>query len=398
MKKILVLTSTFPRYTNDSTAPFVYELSRELAKFTPIIVLAPFFIGTKLYEKENMLEIYRYRYWFDSKKLLTNGAILPNLKTNPLLYFQVFPFLIMQLITLARHMSLDEINIVHAHWIIPQGLIAVIYKKLWRANFRLILTSHGADIFGLQSPLLLWIKKWVINNADYVTVVNSTMKNKILELGVKQTIPVKVIPMGVNTCVFSPRSHDALLKQQLIGHGPFLLYVGRLTEKKGVEYLIKSMSTVIRRFPQAKLVIIGDGEIRGKLESLASLSKATKHIVFLGSIAHNELPRYFATADLFISPSIVAQNGDREGLPVTFIEALACGCPIITTNLPGNTDIIINGENGYLVHLKNSKDLADKIIVALSSTNHFDKKHIINTARRKYSWGKIGTKYHAILS
>lgn len=395
---ILVLTSTFPRYVNDSTAPFVYHLSQELAKRTPTIVLAPFSMGTKLHERENKLEIFRYRYWFAGKQLLADRAILPNLKTNPFLYFQVFPFLIAQLFSLAKNMSRGKVNIVHAHWIIPQGLVAVIYKKLWRVDFRLILTSHGADIFGLQSPFFLWLKKWVIDNSDVVIVVSSAMKAKILELGIKPTIPIKVIPMGVNVRRFSPASYDPVLKEQLVGQGPFLLYIGRLTEKKGVEYLIKSMPTIIQRYSQVKLVIIGDGEIREKLENVVALSKVAKHIVFLGPVAHDDLPRYFATADLFISPSIVAQDGDREGLPVTFMESLACGCPVITTCLPGNTDLIIEGENGYLVHQKDSQDIANKVIMALSTPTRFDKKHMINKIRMKYSWGIIGRRYHAILS
>jgi len=159
-KNILVFTSTFPTFIEgDATPPFVYELSKRLAQKEGfhIVVLTPFRKGSKVFEERDGLRIYRFKYGFTS---LCEGGILPNLKKNKFLFFQVPFFLFFAFVNLAKIVKKEKIDIIHAHWIIPQGFISVLYKKLFRKKeLKIICTSHGSDLFGLQNPFMKKIKK-----------------------------------------------------------------------------------------------------------------------------------------------------------------------------------------------------------------------------------------------
>jgi len=301
MNNILVFTTTFPTFLErDSTPPFVYELSRRLAKKEDvhIIVLTPFRKKTKIFEKRDNLKIYRFKYGFIS---LCEGAILPNLKKNKFLYFQVPFLLFFAFVNLARIVKKEKINIIHAHWIIPQGFIAVFYKKLFRKkNLKIICTSHGGDIFGLQNSLMKKIKRWTLNNVDRLTVVSNAIKDEVKKLNIREDLPIEVIPMGVDDKKFNFNQYDERIKERYGIKGPSLLFVGRLAEKKGVKYLIDAMPKVIEEYPETKLLIVGSGPLENGLKAQVKNLNLENNVIFTGAIPNNELPSYYATADIFI--------------------------------------------------------------------------------------------------
>jgi glycosyltransferase involved in cell wall biosynthesis len=399
MRNILVFTTTFPTFLEgDGTPPFVYELSKRLAEKEDIniIVLTPFRKKTKVFEERDGLKIYRFKYGFTS---LCEGAILPNLKKNKFLYFQI-PFLFLfSIINLAKVIKKENINIIHAHWIIPQGFIAVLYKKLFRKkSLKIICTSHGGDIFGLQNSLMKKIKRWTLNNIDGLTVVSNAIKDEVQKLNIRKDLPIEVISMGVDTELFNPDKYDPKIKEKYNIKGPFLLFVGRLVEKKGVKYLIDAIPKVIEKYPETKLLIVGSGPLENELKTQVKNLNLEKNIIFTGAIPNNELPRYYATADIFIGPSIITKGGDREGLPVTYLEAMSSGCIVIGTDLLGNKDVIKEGINGYVIKQKNSKDIEDKILEILGNkTKKIEQKMVLDFIRGNFSWNIISKKYSEIL-
>ncbi len=393
MKNILVFTTTFPTFLErDGTPPFVYELSKRLAQKEDIhvVVLAPFRRGTRSFEERNRLKIYRFKYGFTA---LCEEGILPNIKKNKFLFFQI-PFLLFSaFINLAKIVKKENINIIHAHWIIPQGFIAVLYKKLFqKKNLKIICTSHGSDIFALQNSLMKKIKKWTLNNVDKLTVVSNAIKEEVGKLGVKKDLPIEVISMGVDTELFNPNEYDQKIKERYNIKGPFLLFVGRLVENKGVKYLIDAMSGVIRRYPKIKLLIVGFGSLEDELKAQVKNLNLEKNIIFTGAIPNYELPKYYATADIFIGPSIITEGGGREGLPVTYLEAMASGCIVLGTDLSGNKDVIKEGVNGYFIKQKNSKDIEDKISKVLDN-KELNQEEISRLMKENYAWEIISKKY-----
>ena len=121
------------------------------------------------------------------------------------------------------------------------------------------------------------------------------------------------------------------------------------------------MPAVVRDFPDATLVIVGDGPLRGELEAMVERLNIGEHVRFVGAIPQTDLPTYYATADVFIAPSIVAEGGDTESFGLVFAEALACGCPVVASDIGGIGDIIVHDRTGITVPERDPTAIADGI-------------------------------------
>ena len=398
--KILVLTSTFPRWPNDHIPSFVYELCKRLAAELQVFVLTPHAEGSTRSEAWDGMMVERYPYHFGRRDYLAGQAILPELRKNPLLWGLIPSFFVAQFYHCIRLLKACDIDTVHAHWVLPQGFIAVACKKLFKPDLKVVVTAHGADVYGLQA--CKGLKRWTFERCTAVTAVSSAIRREIIQrIGVSSSSPIHIIPMGVDLDRFSPAHYDHSLRQQFHADGPLLLFVGRLTEKKGLAYLLRAMPRVLDRHPATKLMVIGYGEERSALEQLASeLGLFERAVIFLGGMTSAELPRYYATADIFVGPSIIAQSGDREGFGLVFVEALGSGCPVITTDLPAMTDIVTHEKTGLIVPQKDSAALADAIIRLLDDPDLLArmKSSCRNEVLAKFHWDVISKRYSELLS
>lgn len=207
-QRLLVLTSTFPRWPNDSEPPFVFELSRRLIDVFDVTVLAPRSPGSLSYEIMDGLRVIRFPYCFRRRENLATygGGILNRLRASRLGYFLVPLFLTGQLWALIRLLRREPFDVIHAHWIIPQGLVAVIAVWLAQRPVPLVCTSHGGDLFALSGRPLQRLKCWVIDRCQALTVVSSAMRAVVIGMGVDPG-KVEVISMGVDLRYrFTPRS------------------------------------------------------------------------------------------------------------------------------------------------------------------------------------------------
>ena len=221
-KKLLVLTSTFPRWQGDKEPPFVFELCRRLSKDFDVWVLAPHAQGARTRETLNELTVVRFHYFFDWGETLTyRGGIMANLRSNWLNYLLVPLFFIFQLAALLRLLSQENFDVVHAHWLIPQGLIAVAARGGFRQPPALLCTAHGSDLYGLRGVLFSALKRLVMRRSDAISMVSQAMKEETVALGAEPA-KISVISMGVDTAnTFTPAKHPAR-------HNNQLLFVGRL--------------------------------------------------------------------------------------------------------------------------------------------------------------------------
>lgn len=395
MKNVLVTATTFPRWENDTEPNFVFALSSLLAKkgFN-IIVLAPHHPNAEKCEIIGNLKIYRFPYFYPNKlqKLCYDGGVLENMKKSLLAKLQAPLLLMAELLHTARIIKKEKIDFIHAHWIIPQGLTAACIKKLYRIPF--ISTAHAGDVFTLKKKPMRDMARAAIANSSYVTANSNYTRNSILKiLNFKKDI--EIIPMGVDLSQFSPRKKDQNLREKLGVGNKLILFVGRLAEKKGVEYLIRAMPTVLEKLPKSKLVVIGDGPRKEKLANLVAELNLENDVAFLGKIKNEELPKYYATADVFVGPSIVTKSGDTEGLGIVFLEAIASGTCIIGSNVGGIPDIVKHNTTGILVEEKNVKEL-ESAIVAVLKDNDLQKKLKRNSMeyiKKTYSWDIVAEKF-----
>jgi glycosyltransferase involved in cell wall biosynthesis len=158
-----------------------------------------------------------------------------------------------------------------------------------------------------------------------------------------------------------------------------------------------AMVEVIKSFPKAKLLVIGDGPERTSLEALAIRLGLKDNVLFLGVVKNADLPRYYISADIFCLPS-VELAGQTEALGVVLLEAMACGTPVIASRVGGTLDIIEDGHNGLLVPQKSPHELSSAIIAILSNPEAA-RKFSTNgraTIEKKFSWEYVVDRFYKI--
>ena len=180
--KILVLTTTFPRWKQDSTPSFIYEMSKRLQDVGfEIVVLAPSHHGAKRFEIMDGMKVYRFPYFFPAKhqKLAYEGGILPSLKKSNLSKIQVPFFFISELCYALKLVRKENIDVIQSHWLIPGGLIGAVCKKVYGKKH--ISTELAAGLAALEIlPLKKVILNFIIKNSDKLTVLSSYIQEKLL--------------------------------------------------------------------------------------------------------------------------------------------------------------------------------------------------------------------------
>jgi len=391
-KRILVTTSTFPRWENDVEPSFVYELCRRLKENYRVYVLAPHAPGALLEEQFDSIQVKRYRYFFKGwERLAYKGGILANLKQQPL-WFGLVPFFgVFQVGAILKLLHRYSFDLIHAHWLVPQGLCATIARRLVNPAPPLLCTSHGGDLFGLNGEFMTRLKRCVLNDASAVTTVSQAMRDAIRPLGV-DIEKIKVIPMGVDL-------QNLFIPPQNRRESKSILFVGRVVEKKGLRFLIEAMPAILEKHPDAKLRVAGDGQELTVIKKLANNLGVNGRIQFLGAVSNGSLPGLYQTSDVVVFPSIIAKGGDREGFGLVLVEALGCGCAVVATDMPATEDIIQDGETALIVHQKDAGQLADKVIRLL---NEPEVRHSLGTKGRQYvtqrfDWNVIASSYAELL-
>jgi L-malate glycosyltransferase len=253
----------------------------------------------------------------------------PQIKGLRGLFFSLSSFF--KLIRMVRKHHLD---LIHAHYILPPGIIAVLVGGLM--GTKTAVTIHGSDIFILaQKPILKQIIRWVLNRADYVLVVSHAIESKALALGIS---PHKIMftPNAVDMERFSPGNQPPP-DVKVNHHKTTLLFVGNLVPQKGVKYLLEAKKIVDNDMgpdnaeSAFELLIVGDGPLKKELERQVQ-EWDIRNVVFLGERRDVEL--IMPSTDLFILPSI------SEGFPITILESLASGVPVVATRVGGVEEIM----------------------------------------------------------
>lgn len=333
--RVLVLTSTCPAEPGDGTPEFVLTLARELSGEFAVTILTPRVPGAARRQVIDGVEVRRFRYFPRRWEGLAHGAILGNLSHQRWRLLEVPCLLLAMLGATASTVMRHRPDLVHAHWIVPAGLVGAAARRVWRIP--LVLTVHGADMFGLRARAYDWLRPRLIRTADVVTAVSDDLARA---LGIPETTRAeRVVPMGIHTTAIRAavgrRDHDPRR----------LLFVGRLVEKKGVDVLLRALAGV----PDARLVVVGDGPERPRLQRLAGDLCVAGRVEFRGQQPKTAVWEELRAAGAIVIPSRVASSGDREGTPVVLAEAAAAGVPIVASAVGGLAEQITSDVDGILV-------------------------------------------------
>lgn len=372
--KILITASTFPRWQGDAVPDFVLNQANALIALHPdceIHVLAPHHQGAALNEKWGAVQIHRFRYLFpESWQRLVYPAIQPNIRHNRWLALQVPLLLGAEFIAVWRLLRRLRADVLYSHWFMPQAVVGGVVCLL--LNVPHVFTSHSSDVQVLRSIPLLgpWLVRLLTRRAAACSVVSQRSLGKLRAFfgdpGWRQVKSrVQVIPMGVDVAALQAHRQPAALPQE---PGPVVLFLGRLTEKKGITYLLQAFSLLVKQFvaPPPRLWIVGDGEMAPQLRDEVFYRGLGSFVQMPGYLLGEEKVAILARADILVVPSIVTADGDAEGLPVSLMEGLAAGKLCVATEESGADELLRDGENGYLVAQKDPFSLYDGLSRALS--------------------------------
>ena len=266
-----------------------------------------------------------------------------------------FPF------TLARIKKLIKIikpDVIHAHYATSYGHLAAL------TNLRpFILTAWGSDI--LVTPKEYWlarqIVKYVLKKADLITCDAEHMKKAMIDLGAESS-KIEIINFGIDTKKFIPGPKNDGSKNEIgfSGRSKIVISLRSLEQIYNIETLISAIPEIIKNVPDTKFIIVGKGSIEQKLKRMAKEVCPENSVKFLGRINNNDLPKYLRVADIYVSTSL-----SDGGIAASTAEAMACGLPVVITDSADNRKWINDGENGFIIPIKDPKALAQKVCLLL---------------------------------
>jgi glycosyltransferase involved in cell wall biosynthesis len=389
---LLVLASTYPRWSGDHEPGFVHELAKRLTDQFHVIAIVPSAPGALEREILDGVEVIRYRYAPQRFETLVNdGGIVTNLRRHRWKVLLVPTFVLAQAWRTWRLVRIHQIDLLHAHWLLPQGLVAALLGKLLRRFPPYLVTSHGADLFALRGRGSNKLKRFVVRKAAAVTVVSEAMRDELTRIGA-DVDKVAVQSMGVDLRhEFAP---DPTVKRSR----DEILFVGRLVEKKGLRHLIDAMPAILLAHPSAYLTVVGFGPEKAERRAQVLRLDLQPKIRFVGALSQAELPALYRRAAVFVAPFVHASSGDQEGLGLVAIEAAGCGCPVVVSDLPAIRGVFGDGL-AHLVAPGSAAAIADAVIAALaadSSCDSVSKARMSLSAR--FDWSVVAASYTKILS
>jgi glycosyltransferase involved in cell wall biosynthesis len=382
--RLLVLASTFPAHPADGTPAFVADLAVAQSKEFDTVVVTPRVPESAARESWSGVEVRRYRFFPRRWEDLAAGAILENLRSRPSRWLQV-PFLFAAgALAVRRAVRETAPDVVHVHWIIPQGVMALLGAR--RSTW--LVTTQGGDLYALTSSFVSWLKRRVLRRARAVTVMNAEMGERVVGLGVPAD-RVRVLSMGVALDRMPPPGPERIPGR--------LIFVGRLVEKKGLAHLLDALGDLPDDVSWS-LEIVGDGPLRADLERRAA--PLGDRVVFLGQRSSEDLGQRLVRASVAVFPSVRARSGDQDGLPVSLLEALATGTPVIASDLPGLADAVTGGDEpaGVVVAPGDAPELAAAVTHLLADDEQRERMGRAAAKRAtEFSVEAVGARYVSLL-
>jgi glycosyltransferase involved in cell wall biosynthesis len=253
-----------------------------------------------------------------------------------------------------------------------------------------VVTVHGVMakrnlVTNMAQYIYLYsLGSWIFKEATLVRCLTKKDAQEIMRYGCPPE-KIRIIPNGVDTELFRPENRQ---EENLV------VWVGRFVQEKGLQYLIEAAKIVVSSLKNVKFMLIGDGPLMPKIRSMVNGYDLSNNIVFTGSVTHNQIAKTLQKATSFVLPSL------KEGMPNALLESMACGKPVIGSDISGINDLVTHGQNGLLVPPRNPEALANAILTLLGSKNL--RRRLGQSARqlivREYSWDiiikKIEKVYH----
>jgi phosphatidyl-myo-inositol dimannoside synthase len=250
----------------------------------------------------------------------------------------------------------------------PLGLVA---PALRRAGARrVVATTHGHEVGWAAVPVGRQLLRRIAGDVDVMTYLGEYTRSRLAAAVGPYADRLQRLAPGVDASVFRPGLGAEVRSSLGLADRPVIVCVSRLMPRKGQDTLIRALPAVRAPLPDAALLLVGGGPSRPRLESLAASCGVASSVVFTGSVEWPLLPAYYGAGDVFAMPCRTRLGGlDVEGLGIVFLEAAACGLPVVAGNSGGAPDAVVEGETGYVVDGESVEAVAERLIRLLTSSD-----------------------------
>jgi len=367
--KTLIITLEYPPQIG-GIASYVHNYAAHLPA-EDVVVYAPTQPGEKEFDTANGWKTYRYHpYW---------SFIWPHWLR---LFFQV-----------AKIVKKEKIEQIHLHQVLPLAYVALMIKKFWHIPYKIFL--HGSDVrFASRHKSKLKKFRWVCKQADSVVVNSIFYKNQLENLVDLAPGKIAVVyPCPADLFFAQPPAAEKIehLRQTLALAGKkVIISVARLVERKGHALFLNSFVKILEKVPNAVWVIVGDGEEKKYLLSLIEKNNLQGAVRFLNALPMEELPAYYYLADLFLLLTHKDKDGVEEAWGTVFLEASACGLPVVAGRSGGVDEAVENLVSGIIVDVNFPEAIEKTVIDLLNNTEYARQLGLSGQerARREFTWEK----------
>jgi len=324
------------------------------------------------------------RVWVDPTSVNIPVYVLPTLKkTN--IHRQLLP----NFLSITRVLKKTKPDFVNLHAQLHYGPALI----LNRVPF--LLTSWGLEVLELPhtNPFRRALAKSTAMNACKITVDAECLKNIWVRAGVPEN-KIEIVPFGVDTKLFHPNVDGHIVRKKLYikANDIAIISTRAFYDHYNIECLINAIPIIVKKHRNVKFIIKGTGPLERNLKNLAKELRIEEYVRFLEPVPYHEIPQHLAAADIYISTSFI------DSTSVSLLEAMACGLPPITTDIPGNREWINNEVNGLLYPPKDHKTLAEKV---MHLVEHEDQRRSfgernLRIIQKRATWEKCVSKMEAI--
>lgn len=364
--RIAYITTYFPLLTQTFVYREVLELKKHGISVQCFSVKRP---GTVVQEVEDLQK--ETTYLWPLNLIRFSKAHLYFLKKNPKAYFNTFIFQwrsgkgkahgrlrylihFLEGVYFAYLCVTRRIEHIHAHFAHGPASVALVANQLTKISFSF--TAHANDIF-----VNTWLLAEKIRAAKFVVTISQFNKEHLASMiNRTESKKIEVIPCGVSLLEFKSEEKEFRMAKNILS-------VGRLVEKKGFQYLLQACKLLKDWGLSFNCTIIGDGEQRGFLFRLMEELNVQDQVCFMGALGPEEVRKHLKRSDVFVLPAVMGGDGDRDGIPVSLMEAMAAGVPSVSSRISGIPELINNRHNGRLVQPEDSFDLARVVKEILSN-------------------------------
>ncbi|MHB0877865.1 MAG: glycosyltransferase [Anaerolineae bacterium] len=395
--RVLVLTHNLPRFAGDFSGTFIDALSRALVDAgAGVHVVAPHDADyDTTVARPYGLTTYRYAWPASLQTVGYMRSLAGDLKVRPVSALATPAMLAAGTLACLRAIRRHRPDVIHAHWLLPNGLIGALASRL--TGVPLVVSIPGSDLLVARlNAASRALARFTLSRAALATANSEELRAVAMTMGARPE-RFDLIIYGVDPTAIRPdaAAGTALRAELGIAADDFVvLAVGRMVPKKGFRYLADALPQLLQRQPRSRLVFVGNGDERPSLERSVAAAGTAARCHFAGTVPRDRITAYYNAADVLAMPSVTEPE---DGLNVCVVDAMACARPIVATTVAGNSLVVSEGVNGYLVPERRADLLAERLAALAADGDLRQRLGQASRERveREFAWDTLARRYLA---